>query len=720
MRDLDRRNLERYVTTTAPGAGGLIEVEGDFLSRALSHLQQTGAAAGLNEGRPIEFVPDPRVQTASSGAASVHAQQYHQGIPMFQADSTVLFAPGGALEQSVGSTVEVGDASAELSTIEAIAAVAAGLDFLNLPENRTEEPDPFGQTPEPFPVLGPAPDEVIVAFPDLPSRPTTLVPGPFAGRGIGLHLVWLPLGAVLRLGWLMELQLPEPRGSVLLIVDAQDASVLFASATTHGLLASGTVFPLRGDGPRTEFPWPRPLTDYPVRSATALPAAFPDPWVAGEQTSGNAVTAVDAETGTCVTGVRAGGSVTFDAPDEARRRVINAFYYCCYLHDLYYLLGFREIDGNFQADALGRGGAAADSALVTVYPDIVSATANMTTPKDGSRPRLNVGLVTASGRHTALDATVVYHEFTHGLTNRLIGGPANSVSLLAPQSAGMGEGWSDYFACSIAGTQVIAAWVTDKPSGIRRHPYDSSFPGTFADVGTPTYRKAHQLGEIWCATLLEFERRVTAPLALQVVVDSLKLAPANPSFLDGRDAMLRALDGMLAAGQLAPAAHRAAVDSFWTTFARFGMGPAATTQGPQLAGVVADFASPTAPVVDPTATARPGSAIPDKDARGVTSRITMAVDGRVERVSISVDISHEFRGDLRVTLTSPLGVSVVLRTPDDDARRDLVTTFDLATTPALAGLRGQPVRGVWTLNVADLQRLSLGVFRAWTLTVKTQ
>ena len=527
----------------------------------------------------------------------------------------------------------------------------------------------------------------------------------------------------LRLGWLMELHLPGTAGSVVIIVDALDSSIAYASTTTRAIAAQGLVFPLSGDQARIEVTWPQPLTEYPVNSKTALPPGFPDPWVSAQQTAGNSVTAVDAQAGAPVSGAQAGDVVEFSIAggDSPAQRVVNLFYFCCLLHDLYYVLGFREADGNFQLDTFGRGGAAADAALATAYPSAVSATANMTTPKDGSQPRLNVGLLTATGRHTALDATVVFHEFSHGLTSRLVGGPLNALSLLAPQSAGMSEGWSDYLACAIARTQVIGAWVANNPAGIRRHLYDSNYPGTFADLGKPDYSDSHQIGEVWCATLLEFDRRVGSALALQVVVDSLKLAPANPSFLDMRDAMLRAIDGMQAASALTTDEHKAATDTLWSVFARFGMGPAASCDGSQLTGISGDFTTPAvAADTSHTLTAQPGTPIPDKDPRGVISQLDFDVPGAVRAVTVSVNISHEFRGDLQITVTSPAGTSVVLREPDADPGVDLVTSYDLTSAPALNVLVGQPAQGAWTLKVADLQRLSTGVLRSWALTVTVQ
>ena len=50
-------------------------------------------------------------------------------------------------------------------------------------------------------------------------------------------------------------------------------------------------------------------------------------------------------------------------------------------------------------------------------------------------------------------------------------------------------------------------------------------------MGTGRYTgEEHDLGEIWCATLMEMNRNIGKLLGLQLVVDGFKLTPANPSF----------------------------------------------------------------------------------------------------------------------------------------------------------------------------------------------
>jgi Fungalysin metallopeptidase (M36) len=170
-----------------------------------------------------------------------------------------------------------------------------------------------------------------------------------------------------------------------------------------------------------------------------------------------------------------------------------------------------------------------------------------------------------------------------------VGGPMNVNALSAPQSGGMGEGWGDYVACSLNNVTVLGNWILNNTAGIRAFPYDSNFPDHFGKLGTGRYNEVHNNGEIWCATLMEMNRRTDKSLAMQLVVDALKLSPANPSFLQMRDAIVLALDHMLTAGRINGPQRDAAWQGIWGAFAKFGMGPQAASNGAQLNGIVADF-----------------------------------------------------------------------------------------------------------------------------------
>ena len=193
------------------------------------------------------------------------------------------------------------------------------------------------------------------------------------------------------------------------------------------------------------------------------------------------------------------------------------------------------------------------------------------------------------------DNGVVVHEYGHGVSIRLTGGPANS-SCLGNAEQG-GEGWSDYLALMLT-TDWTTAQVTDGPKarpigtyaagqaitagGIRRYPYSTSLsinPLTYANMAAST--EVHNIGEIWCAALWDMtwsiiqQKGTITPnlynaaggggntIALQLMVQGLKLQPCQPGFLDARDAILAA-DSLLYGGQF----HCA----IWGAFARRGMG----------------------------------------------------------------------------------------------------------------------------------------------------
>ena len=66
--------------------------------------------------------------------------------------------------------------------------------------------------------------------------------------------------------------------------------------------------------------------------------------------------------------------------------------------------------------------------------------ANFGTPADGSRPRMQMFVWTSPNpdRDGDLDASIVIHEYGHGISNRLVGGPQNVNCLTNRQQAGEG------------------------------------------------------------------------------------------------------------------------------------------------------------------------------------------------------------------------------------------------------------------------------------------
>lgn len=589
-REIDRRDDQARTDAAPPRSARAPDLAAHHLvTRA---LQEARGSEGI-----VDFLPDPAVQRTGD-AQVVHMRQYHLGIPVFEATQLVRFTGEDRVSAAVDRSVVPRAGTPAQPRLPAEQAVLWAAAHVATPRpDEAAGTDPLGGPlrPASVDVTGLRP-EVLAAFTDRPDRPTVLAAGPF-GAPIKAELVWFPLGGRLLLGWQVLLTMPGYQEQYRTVVDAHSGEIVYCRQLVQAVLGRGDVFGVGNPPARSWVPFPRPLTDYGLPHPPALPGAFPDPWIARDATQGNSVRAHADDAGPPVTGlVGGGGVVTFDPPEPSvEQDVLNGFFHACTMHDVLYLLGFTESSGNFQADTLGRGGIGNDPVDVRCFAGPIQLTASMASTVDGFGAVLRLGRVTSSGRHTARDATVVYHEYAHGLTNRLVGGPADEQSLERPQSAAMGEGWSDFIACTLTGVDVVGAWAFGRPGGIRRAPYDDQYPFDYGWLASAAGAGPHAPGEIWCAALMNLARRIGDVEALQLVVDALPLTPANPSFLDGRDALLAALDARLGAGGLTVAEHATRVGRLWQAFARFGMGPAAVSPGSGLGGVVADLAVPAPP-----------------------------------------------------------------------------------------------------------------------------
>lgn len=710
---------------------------GDWVRRAQAHLGRIGRVMGFRADDEAEYKVDDKFQEASDGSVTVHVQQCHAGIEIFQAAQAVRFAPDGRLKETVGQAVGVAGAPSptpRLSVEEAAKKAAA-----HVAEPDDDEKgvvDAFGE-----PLAWKSVDlsgfdpRVVQREADSPEQVAYLEAPPFEDR-IRAQLIWFPVDDRMRLAWEYVVTMPERTGQYRVLVGADDGTILYCRQLMLHVASRGNVYHTDGASARQHTPFPRPLTDYGLPIPPDLPAGMPEDWVATDQAVGNSVLARLGTSSQTAKGTAQNGVVVFDPADTTgdMQKVLNIFYFNCVMHDFFYLLGFRERDGNFQRLNFGRGGVESDRVDARAHSGPVQGTANMLTPSDGSAPEMNMGLVSSTNRHTAFDASVVYHEFTHGVSNRLVGGPQNSRALDEPQSGGMGEGWGDYIACSILGTTTVGHWVVNNPSGIRGFRYDASFPDNFGDVGNGRYREVHNIGEIWCATMMDLNRRIGRNLTLQLVVDSFKAAPANPSLLDARDAILTVLDNRLDAGLMTLTEHALAKNGAWEVFAARGMGPDAQSLFASLEGIVADFNPPAAlpvpgedgPPPDPgpepsvdhvQVEAAPNVPIPDAQPAGIASKITVGATSAIAALSVTVEIEHTFIGDLRVDLTSPAGTKVALHAGEGGSTDDLVRTYTVADLQALASFAGEPANGDWTLRVADVVGQDTGRLKRWGLDI---
>jgi hypothetical protein len=111
--------------------------------------------------------------------------------------------------------------------------------------------------------------------------------------------------------------------------------------------------------------------------------------------------------------------------------------------------------------------------------------------------------------------------------------------------------------------------------------------------------------------------------------------------------------------------------------------------------------------------ASPATAIPDNAPAGITSTIAVSDAGTTGTVKVTLDISHSYRGDLRVVLEHA-GRTVVLHDETGSYEDDLKLMID---APTLGGLA---LAGDWTLTVSDNARADLGTLNAWSIDVVTQ
>jgi hypothetical protein len=115
--------------------------------------------------------------------------------------------------------------------------------------------------------------------------------------------------------------------------------------------------------------------------------------------------------------------------------------------------GFTAAAGNFQGNDPVLGNAMDGANSANGLPDKNHFNnANMSTLPDGQSPTMQMYLFRSQqglplpSANGGDDAEVVYHEYTHGLSNRLVLFPDGTSGLTTQQANSMGEAWSDWYA----------------------------------------------------------------------------------------------------------------------------------------------------------------------------------------------------------------------------------------------------------------------------------
>ena len=328
-----------------------------------------------------------------------------------------------------------------------------------------------------------------------------------------------------------------------------------------------------------------------------------------------------------------------------RQNATQVYFYVNNFHDWLASapINFTAAAGNFEgADAVNAetlDGADSDHSAGSFpgTPDLNHLNnANMNTPADGTPPRMQMYLFAdISGSATPEsnggdDASVIYHEYTHGLSNRLVLDSAGSPALRAFQSRAMGEGWSDWYAMDYLeghdldetdsadnGEMNMAVYVMGgdihnlRTEGLdcnRGSGADPDCPGagaagsggyTLGDMGkilcSPCQPEFHADGEIWAQTLWDLRQRFVSDLGgstlngtgvsrvRSLITRAMELAPPDPSYLEMRNAILQADVALFA---------KADRGRIWSVFAKRGLGYFASDDGANDTHPTQDFTKP--------------------------------------------------------------------------------------------------------------------------------
>lgn len=220
-----------------------------------------------------------------------------------------------------------------------------------------------------------------------------------------------------------------------------------------------------------------------------------------------------------------------------------------------------------------------------------NATVNVTLKKD---PAYNV---TPDG---SFDNGIVIHEYGHGISNRLTGTGSSCLNANVSKEQ-MGEGWSDFFALMLTNKsgdnasvpRGMGTYVGGQPTeggGIRPVRYSPNLAindYTYGDTNTMQYTNTsgnlvpdvHSIGFVWATMLWDLHWKYVekygyssdvlanttngSTRVLQLITNALKLQSCNPSFIEGRDAIL--------AAELASTQGQDKC-MIWSVFARRGLG----------------------------------------------------------------------------------------------------------------------------------------------------
>lgn len=536
---------------------------------------------------------DLTARTTTPRITHLRYRRFQQGIPAFD----------GGVRMSLDRAGRVVSVTGGEQAVQRVESVVPRLDALDA-----------------LRALGVQRRVAVVSGPSGVRRTTRFAGGDFA------RLVLFGSGRATRLAWHLTY-----RASALAhydaVIDATDGTVLFLQNLTKDAARADVFRSHPGTAPQIEvdleqelwLPAGEDVLDGPYARVYSDLDDDGDPSLGEEifRTGGHFEFPFTTYTGsTCLADAKCSWDPIFvDSWEDNRARSgVQAFY-----------LVNRFRDHLAEDGDIGFGGFAGADA-VQVETDDGSATgpnashvnnASMSTLPEGLAPTMQLHRFTGSGFrnvHAADSAAIVWHEYTHGLSSRLVTHDDGAGALSSPQAGAMGEGWSDWYALDLLasdgsrpdgptlGEMDLGHYTDHVAHTLRRQGLDcpvgsgpprcpgtpGAGPGgfTFGDFGrVGGGHDVHDDGEIWGETLWDLRAALGSNRAQALITEGMRMAPPEPSFLDMRNAIL-------AAEAALPGDHRAAV---WQVFARRGMGYLAHTEDAGDLAPEEDFSVPPAP-----------------------------------------------------------------------------------------------------------------------------
>jgi subtilisin-like proprotein convertase family protein len=109
--------------------------------------------------------------------------------------------------------------------------------------------------------------------------------------------------------------------------------------------------------------------------------------------------------------------------------------------------------------------------------------------------------------------------------------------------------------------------------------------------------------------------------------------------------------------------------------------------------------------------------IPDHAPQGIKSAIAIVESRTIKDIQITVNITHDFLGDVEIYLIAPNNQRVLLQNRTLGRRTNLQTTYTMRSRPSLKQLLSLSAKGSWQLWLIDYAPEDVGKLNNWSLVI---